>query len=88
MDILISIIIAGFASGYLVELISSALSNWVNPKLFKQTLTLPLAFAALWILGIHTVLLFVYTPASGFISLVILALVSKPKEITQVISRR
>jgi hypothetical protein len=88
MDILISIIIAGFAAGYIVEFLGSLLERWVSPKILKQTLTLPISFVALWLLGLHGEELFVYVPAAGFVSLVIMALVSKPVEVTQVVNRR
>jgi len=87
MAILISIIIAGFATGYVVEFISSLLT-FVQPKLIKQIVTLPAAFAALWLLGINGAELFVYVPASAFVSLVIMLLASRPTEVTQVINRR
>jgi hypothetical protein len=88
MDILISIIISGFAAGYALEFLSSLVDRWISPKILKQILTLPLSFVALWALGLHDEKLFVYVPAAGFVSLVIMALVSKPVEVTQVVNRR
>lgn len=88
MDIFIKIIIAGFASGYFIELAASLLTRWVSARLVKQVLTLPLSFIALALMGITGASFFVYTPASGFVSLVIMAIVSKPVEVTQVVSRR
>lgn len=87
MDILISIIIAGFATGYVVEFVSSLLV-FIAPKLIKQILTLPTSFLALWLLGINGAGLFVYVPASAFVSLVIMLLASRPVEVAQVINRR
>jgi hypothetical protein len=39
-------------------------------------------------LGINDPKIFVYTAASGFVALVIVAFVSKPVEVTQVVNRR
>jgi hypothetical protein len=88
MDIFISILIAGFAAGYIVEFLGSLLGRWVPAHLIKQVLSLPLSFGALWILGINDPKIFVYTAASGFVSLVIIAFVSKPVEVKQVVTRR
>jgi hypothetical protein len=87
MAILISIIIAGFATGYVVEFVSSLLT-FVSPKLIKQVLTLPASFLALWLLGIGGTELFVYVPASAFVSLVVMLFAAKPVEVAQVINRR
>lgn len=88
MDIFISILIAGFSAGYLVEFIGSLLSRWLSARLLKQVLTLPLSLVALWLLGITDTKIFVYACASGFVSLAIMAFVSKPVEVTQVVNRR
>jgi hypothetical protein len=88
MDIFITIVIAGFAAGYIVEFFGSLLGRWLSIKLIKQLFTLPFSFVALWVLGIHDPVIFVYTAASGFISLAIMAFVSKPVEVTQVVNRR
>jgi ABC-type multidrug transport system permease subunit len=87
MELLISIIIAGFATGYVVEFISSVLT-FISPKLIKQLLTLPTSFLALWLLGINGAELFVYVPASAFVSLVVMLFAAKPVEVAQVINRR
>lgn len=88
MDIFISILIAGFAAGYIVEFLGSLLGRWIPSKLIKQVFTLPLSYGALWLLGINDPQVFVYTAASGFVSLAIMAFVSKPVEVTQVVNRR
>jgi hypothetical protein len=88
MDIFISILIAGFSAGYIVEFIGSLLGRRVPTNILKQVLTLPLSYGALWLLGINDPKIFVYTAASGFVSLVIIAFVSRPVEVTQVVNRR
>jgi hypothetical protein len=88
MDILISIIISGFAAGYAVEFISSLLVKWIPPRLVKQVLTIPLSFVALWALSFNDARIFVYALSAGFLQLVIMAIVDKPVEVTQVIGRR
>ena len=87
MGTLISIIIVGFATGYVVELLASLLS-FISPKLVKQIFTLPASLGGLWLLGIHGAELFVYVPASAFVALVIMLLATRPTEVTQVINRR
>jgi hypothetical protein len=87
MDILISVLIAGFASGYSLEFITSLIDGWVSPRLIKLIFTLPFSFAALLLLGVSGGKIFVYACASGFVSLVIMAAVSKPVEV-QTIRRR
>ena len=88
MDILFLTIISGFAAGYFVEFVSSLLERWVPPRIIKQILTFPLSLGALWLLGVNGVQIFVYACASGFVSLVVMAWVSKPIEVTQVVNRR
>jgi len=88
MDIFISILISGFAAGYIVEFLGSLLGRWIRTNILKQILTLPISFGALWMLGINDPKIFVYTAASGFVALVIVAFVSKPVEVTQVVNRR
>jgi hypothetical protein len=87
MGTLIAIIISGFATGYVVEFLTSVLP-FVAPKLIKQVLTLPSSLLGLWILGIHGTELFVYVPASAFVSLVVMLFAAKPVEVAQVINRR
>ena len=87
MDIFISILIAGFAAGYALEFISSFIDRWISLRLIKLIFTYPFSLAALWLLGFNDAKFFVYACASGFVSLVIMAMVSKPVEI-QSIRRR
>lgn len=87
MDILISVIIAGFAVGYVVEVLTSLFTR-ISPKWIKLTTTLPLSLVALLTLGYGGTIIFVLVPASAFVSLVTMLLVSKPVEVTQVVNRR
>jgi hypothetical protein len=87
MDILISVIIAGFAVGYVVEVLTSLITR-ISPKWIKLTTTLPLSLVALLTLGLNGPIIFVLVPASAFVSLVTMLLVSKPVEVTQVVNRR
>ena len=88
MDIFILVLIAGFAAGYIVEFLGSLVGRWLSVRLLKQSLTVPLSLLALWILGINGPIIFVYACASGFVSLAVMAFVSKPVEVTQVVNRR
>lgn len=87
MDILISVIIAGFAVGYVVEVFVSLLTR-IQPKWIKLTTTLPLSLVALLTLGFNGPIIFVLGLASSFVALVTMLLVSKPVEVTQVVNRR
>lgn len=87
MDILISVIIAGFAVGYVVEAIVSLLTR-IDPKWIKLITTLPLSVVALLTLGFNGPIIFVLGPASSFVALVTMLLVSRPVEVTQVVNRR
>lgn len=87
MDILISVIIAGFAVGYVVEVFVSLLTR-IQPKWIKLTTTLPLSLVALLTLGINGPIIFVLGLASSFVALVTMLLVSRPVEVTQVVNRR
>ena len=88
MDILISILISGFAAGYAVEFLSSLLVKWIPPRIVKQWLTVPLSLVALWALSYNDAKIFVYALAAGFLSLFLMALVSKSEEQVQVIRRK
>ena len=88
MDILISILISGFAAGYAVEFLASLLVKWIPPRIIKQWLTVPLSFVALWALSFSDAKFFVYAFAAGFLSLFLMALVAKPEEQVQVIRRK
>lgn len=88
MDILIAVIISGFAVGYVVELVSSLLDSWVSPRLIKLLLTLPSSLVFLWTLGFNGPHFFVGSLAAAFVSLATMLFVSKPVEVTQVVNRR
>lgn len=87
MDILISVIIAGMAVGYVTELLSTLLDFWVEPKTVKMITTVPLATGALYLLGIFDWSLVVLAPASGFLALAIMSVVNRPVILQNVAQR-
>ena len=88
MDTLIKIIIAGFAVGYVVEFFGSVLARWLSPKTVRLIFTYPLNLACLVLLGLNGAEIFVCAAAGGFVGLVVMMGVSRPVEVSQVISRR
>jgi ABC-type dipeptide/oligopeptide/nickel transport system permease subunit len=88
MDLFISIIVCGLAVGYVLALLTSVLERWVDAKYLKLILTLPLSYAAIWLLGFNGAELFVYVPAIGFVSLALMVWFTPKPEVAQVIRRR
>jgi hypothetical protein len=88
MNILIEVLVAGLAVGYVVEFVSSLLARWVPAKIIKLFITIPLSVVALMILGMSGTIIFVTAPASSFVALVIMLWAAKPVEVTQVVNRR
>jgi hypothetical protein len=88
MDILISIIISGLAVGYALAFLISVFERWLDPKYIKLVLTLPLSYAAIWLLGFNGAELFVYVPAVGFVSLALMVWFTPKPEVAQVFRRR
>lgn len=86
MDILISAVVAGMATSYLVELIGSV--GVLSSRIVKLTLTLPLSILFLWFLGFTVFELIVGGLAAAFISLALLQFVNRPVTIANVSNRR
>jgi hypothetical protein len=89
MNLLISVIIAGCAVGFSTELFGAFLerfTSWYVP-IIKQTLAAPLGALFAWLLGVTGWPLLVVALASAFITLSIMAIINRPINIQQVISR-
>lgn len=78
MELLIQILIAGMAVGYVTEFISGILDRLIPSTITKRVTTLPISALFLWILGIEGLALAVAIPAAGFFALVILSIVNRP----------
>jgi len=78
MEFLFTIIAVGFAVGYITELVSSLLADYVASGLTKKLLTLPLGLLLSWLAGVQGVLLFVAPPAAGFVALMLMTLINRP----------
>ncbi len=88
MDILIAVIVAGMAVGYVTELTVSLFERFLNPRIIKLILTLPLSYLACWLLGITGIPLIVAGPAAAFFSLGALLLLNRPVTIQTINNRR
>lgn len=86
MDILISAIVAGMATSYLVELVGSV--GVLSARFVKLTLTLPLSILFMWFLDFTAFELFVGGLAAAFFSLALLQLVNRPVTIANIANRR
>jgi len=77
-DLLISIIIAGAAVGYLIEFINLITLDFFGISLLNKVLTLPLTTGALYLLGTHDIKLVVIVPAATLVSILISKYLNKP----------
>jgi|APGre2960657404_1045060.scaffolds.fasta_scaffold00037_47 hypothetical protein len=77
-DLLISIIIAGAAVGYLVEFINLITIDFFGISVLNKFLTLPLNTGALYLLGVDDIKLLVVVPAATLVSILISKYLNKP----------
>ena len=77
-DLLISIIIAGAAVGYLVEFINLITIDFFGVSVLNKFLTLPLNTGALYLLGVEDIKLLVVVPAATLVSILISKYLNKP----------
>lgn len=87
MDILIHVLIAGMAVGYVTELLGSLLDSWVDPTTLKMWLTVPLSAGALFLWGHFDFTLITLAPAAGFFALVLMKVVNRPVILQNVAQR-
>lgn len=87
MDILIDVVVTGFAVAYLIELLTSLAESALAVRIAKMVLTLPLSLLGCWYMGLVGFPLIVAGPAAAFISLTVMVLLNRPVP-TQVINRR
>jgi len=88
METLIHVILVGFAVGYVTELVSELLDIYIEPKMFKQIATVPLAIGGLILLGNLDWGLVVTAPAAGFVALSMMRIVNRPVILQNVAQRR
>ena len=77
-DLLISIIITGIATTYVIEFINLLTTDFFGISFLNKVLTLPFSFGGLWTLGNHGMHLVVDVPAAGFVALYIGKQLDKP----------
>ena len=77
-DLLISIIIAGAAVGYLIEFINLITLDFFGVSVLNKFLTLPLNTGALYLLGVEDIKLLVVVPAATLVSILISKYLNKP----------
>jgi uncharacterized membrane protein len=84
MDTLITVIIVGMATGYILEFIGSFLKS---DRWLKLVLTLPLSSTLVWITGVSGLMIGVVGLASAFFALSILHLLNKSVTINTITRR-
>jgi len=77
-DLLISIIIAGAAVGYLVEFVNLITADFFGISGLNKTITLPSATGGLYLLGTADIQLVVAAPAATLIAILISKYLNKP----------
>jgi hypothetical protein len=70
-DLFISIILAGFAVTFVVELLSLVTSWFFQKETLYAVLSLPLSFGAMYVMYDITDYFFVTVPATAFIALIL-----------------
>ena len=78
MDLLIIVIIAGFATAYLVEFLNSLLENVISGKLLRALLTVPLNTLWFYLMNLWDTTTFVTVPAASLVSAIISILINRP----------
>lgn len=84
MDTLIAVIISGMAVAYLVEFLSELIGA---TRTWKLLLSLPLGVLGCWFMGVEGFPLAVAGTASGFVSLALVVLTSKPVQVVNNLRR-
>jgi ABC-type bacteriocin/lantibiotic exporter with double-glycine peptidase domain len=78
MDLFLTIVIAGMATGGAIAFLSLIIGRWLPDSILKTILTLPFSLTANGLLGLLDYHLVVATFASGFFALVVLSVTSRP----------
>ena len=77
MDIFYITLVAGMATGFALELLSTIL-NRVSAKILRLVFVLPLSYTAAYFLGVTSPVLWVVGAAASFFALVVLRWLDKP----------
>lgn len=77
-DLLISIIIVGTASTYIIELLDLLTRGFFGVPILNKWLSLPLSVGGLYLLEVVDTALAVATPATAFVTLAISKFINKP----------
>lgn len=90
MNLLITIVIAGMAASFVVELLGFLIVQFTvwNERVIKQLLSAPLAALACWLLGVSGWTLLVASLASGFFCIVVMWYMTRPVIVQNLSSRR
>lgn len=78
MELLLIVVIAGMATGYVTELAASLTADWWSTSITKRVLTIPLGVLFSWLLGVTGLALVVTAPAAGFLALVVMSIINRP----------
>jgi hypothetical protein len=88
MDTLISIILVGFAVGYLIEFLGDLFQFYLDPALIKKWGSLPLSVGGCFLLEGFTLGTIVMAPAAAFVGLGVIKLLNRPIILQNVAQRR
>jgi hypothetical protein len=87
-DILIAVVLTGFAVTYVLELLDiTLLGTWIGKSSINIFFAPPLSFGAMYVLyGLHLNLA-ILVPAATFVSLVLTKYLNKPTTVQQRLTR-
>lgn len=88
VNLLVIALLAGAATAFCTELLGELVDRWADPRPVKLVLTVPLAAAACWLLGLHLLQLVVPTLAAAFVALAVIRWLNRPVQVQQVVQRR
>lgn len=87
-DLLISVLLTGFAVTYILELLDlSIIGAWISKTTINLVFALPFTFGGLYVLLGLTTHLYVAVPAATFVSLALGKYLNKPTVVPQRLSR-
>ena len=78
MDIFFVTLIAGMATGFALELLTSIFSKLVSAKILRIVFTLPISYTAAYFLGVGFPSIYVVAVAASFFTLIVLRWLDKP----------
>lgn len=87
VDLLISVLLAGFAVTFVIELLHLMFSLFINKETLYAFLSVPLSFGAMYIFFGIEVAMAITVPATAFIALMLNKYLNKPTVVSNRLSR-